>query len=222
MSIINDALKKVQMNMSGSPDNKGTPETPLPMSNGAAEFAHTPTPSPSPASSATPPTPPPAPDNKDMGQNKEAKPRLVYILGVLCLLTALFAPILNHQSVFGMLWQKVTKKTSHSPRTAASRPKAAAASPSVAQQAVAIKEEITKSIVNMGSASPAPSSSSSRSTRRIMISGILAQGDKNVVLIDGQVYETGETVEGLKIVAINANNIVVEDVNGQRTLKVGQ
>ena len=49
--------------------------------------------------------------------------RLVIILGILCLLTALFAPVVNKQSVMGMLLAKLPKNISISlPKTQKIKP----------------------------------------------------------------------------------------------------
>jgi len=230
MSIINDALKKVQNSLSNSPDKPiiAPTETPSTGSNGAEEFSGIAAP---PVPDAAAPTPsqisiPAAAMKATVAKTKETK--MVYILGALCLLTALFAPILNHQSVFGLIIHSIPQMKRTAPRAAVvshpQEPAAPTISSTVAQKAASIKEELTKSLTNLTAPSPSvpASTSSPRSGRKIIVSGVLAQGDKNVALIEGQVYEAGEMVDNVKIIAINPNSIVVNDNGLERTIKVGQ
>jgi hypothetical protein len=226
MSIINDALKKVQNSLSHNSQKK-TPDPAAPAA--AAPVSDTPAsvqmattswdPSPVTHSAPEAPSTPAAAMTATATKAKESK--MVYILGVLCLLIALFAPLVDHQSVFGLITQPKSKHKTAQPATA-SHPKTVSATSTIAQKAASIKEELSKSLVNFNN--PAASSSSSRSFsgRQITLSGILAQGNKNVALIDGQVYEAGEMIGSVKIAQINANNVVIEDNGQQRTLKVGQ
>ena len=71
-------------------------------------------------------------------------------------------------------------------------------------------------------ASPAPSASkaAAQSQGRIILNGIMSQDGHHVALIDGQVYEEGENIDGTKIIKINASSIVVSENGVERTIKV--
>ncbi len=212
MSIINDALKKVQSSLTNSPEKKLMPgDTPGAMTNGPAEFS---------AAAVEPQTPPPAPATVTAAAATSPKAktsRMIYIVGALCLLIALFAPVIHKQSVFELIIHPLQKKsTVVAPPPVVAPPQT---DTTIAQKAAAIKDGLTKSIVSFNN--PRSSSkTSSRANRKIAVSGIMSQGETNVALIDGQVYEAGETVNGAKIIQINPNNIMVEENGEQRTVKV--
>jgi hypothetical protein len=229
MSIINDALKKVQSSLNHN--NKAPDPAPNAVPAEPAQSFQKPAGEwgPPPQWDATAPTEPaaaPAPQPTIPAAAMAATAvkananKMVYILGVICLLIALFAPIVNHQSVFGLITHS-GKKPALLPSTATRVDEPMAIGPSVSQKAAEIKAELARSLVNFNN--PAASTTTrSPSGKRITLSGIMAQGNKNVALIDGQVYEAGETVDGIKIVAINEKNIVIEENGQQNTIKVGQ
>ncbi|MBU0468570.1 MAG: hypothetical protein KKF78_06690 [Candidatus Omnitrophica bacterium] len=53
----------------------------------------------------------------------------------------------------------------------------------------------------------------------IKISGVVASGDENVVLIGDEVYKVGDTINGMKIVDISLNGIQVLDKGKVRTIR---
>jgi len=237
MSIINDALKKVQDSLRhGSEqkpaDNSSTPPQPQTPesytggptgSNGSSEFAAmAPIPTPSSETVNAVPSPEniPAAASAKSTAIKTAPNKMIYIAGAVCLLIALFAPIVNKQSVFGMLTNPKGKSAATPAATVRTQSKTS--SSSVSQKAASIKEELARSLRSFNNPGASSAAQQTPSGKKVVLSGILAQGDKNVALIDGQVYEAGETIDRVKIVAINSNNIVIEEGGEQRTLKVGQ
>jgi hypothetical protein len=225
MSIINDALKKVQSSLSHGKKTEQTasaaPQDPANQFSDAMPQYTAPAAPETSESAPTPTTTPAAAAAKVTATTKAKESNMVLILGAICLLIALFAPIVNQQSVFSMITNP--KKTKSSSITASLTQKSSSASATVAQKAASIKQGLAKSLAGFNaSESTAPTVVRSPSGQKIALNGIMAQGSKNVALIDGYVYEAGETVQGIKIVAINATNIVIEENGEQRTLKVGQ
>ncbi len=223
MSIINDALKKVQssLNHGKKPESAASvsSEPANPYSDAMPQYTPPAAPesseAPAPAVASTP-----AAAAAKVTAIKAKESNMVSILGAICLLIALFAPIVNQQSVFNMIVHP--KKTRSSSATSSRTQKISSASATVAQKAASIKEGLAKSLASFNAQETAPTVVRSPSGQKIALNGIMAQGSKNVALIDGYVYEAGETVKGIKIVAINATNIVIEENGQQSTLKVGQ
>lgn len=210
MSIINDALKKLQNEISHSHNKPANAQAPL---TAAQQAGFQPVPSPETQSAMSsevtelqPPTPLPA---------KVKESSLVYILGVLCLMIGLFAPIVNKQSVIGMLIERLPK---HS-KISLPHPKVRTAAPAPAKEK---RQETPRSLIDniKSMASPKPAAAPSSSRSRIIVNGIMARGKQNLALIDGQVYEQGEEVDGVKIIKINPNSIVVLEDGVERTVKV--
>ncbi len=52
------------------------------------------------------------------------------------------------------------------------------------------------------------------------IHGVMANGSANIALINNQVYQEGDTVEGVKILKINLNEIVVLNNGREQTIAV--
>ena len=215
MSIINDALKKLQNDISS------TTAKPAADQNAASQTHLTPAqqagfqPIPSPGELQTVPSQtteqqPPAPT---AAKSKES--RIVYILGILCLMIGLFAPIVNKQSVIGMLIERWPKQTKSKVARPVARPAVVRAPGAPSQQ------ETPRSLIDniKAMASPAPTPTAS-SKGRITVNGIMARGKQNLALIDGQVYEEGEEIDGVKLIKITPNSIVVLENGAERTIKV--
>ncbi len=122
MSIINEALKKLQNQIShthphAKPSSEQTAVQQQPTELTAAQQAGF---QPVPETSVQVSQPAAEPSVQ-----KPKGSRLVIILGILCLLTALFAPVVNKQSVMGMLLAKLPKNISISlPKTQKIKPPA--------------------------------------------------------------------------------------------------
>lgn len=58
------------------------------------------------------------------------------------------------------------------------------------------------------------------SPNRIVIQGIMARDDKNVALINNEIYEVGQTIQGRKIISISADSIQVSHRGKIKTLQV--
>ena len=233
MSIINDALKKLQNNPSSqTPEEKKLStqaSTPMdePQWTSAQKAGFQPAP-PSAGETTVTSAMKPKKSSKVPTENKGSESSIVYILGVLCLMIGLFAPIVNKQSVMSMLMQSLPKP-SHSARIAPAR--AVAVTPAKTQPAPAavVREEkpapaaSIQSFFNNLAAAPTPAAatpSAASSDTAITITGIMTQGSKSVALINGQVYEEGDTVNGVKIIKITSNAVVVAKNGVERTIRV--
>ncbi|MDP2653890.1 MAG: hypothetical protein Q8Q08_07660 [Candidatus Omnitrophota bacterium] len=60
------------------------------------------------------------------------------------------------------------------------------------------------------------------SPHRIVIKGIMAMGDRNVLLINDEVYEVGDSVQGKKIVKISLDRVEFLDRGRVRTFRVSK
>lgn len=61
-----------------------------------------------------------------------------------------------------------------------------------------------------------------RNPEQIVLQGIVTKDDKNVALINDEIYEVGETVMGKKILQIGVNSIQIQDHWKIKTLYVKQ
>ncbi len=210
MSIINDALKKLQAQLSHaqvqSADIQSSgPSAPLTASQQAG-FE----PAPSLYSSSNAPQPKPA--------EKSSGSKLAIILGLLCLLTALFAPIVNKQSVIGMLLTKIPKRatvaTAQPIQITPPKPAPIVNTTPAPEQK---QQPIQQIVKNLTAPITKPQINTSS---RIIINGIMTRGEDNLALIDGQVYEEGEVVDGVKILKITPKGVTVLDNGEERFVKV--
>ena len=202
MSIINDALKKLQDQISHSnpktdaiiQQTELTPAQqagfqPIPLNNPHETYR--------------------APEQKP----KES--RLVLILGVLCLLIGLFAPIINKQSVILTLLAKLPKqnKITKTVPVAAKTPVLKTITPKPVKK----QEPVSSLIKNLTAPISKPSANSQS---RIIINGIMTRGQQNLALIDGQIYEEGEEVDGVKIIKITTKGATVLENGVEHSVKV--
>lgn len=212
MSIINEALKKLQNQISHSnPKISSEPSVIQPQQTeltAAQQAGFQPIPEPA---SAQPLQSAPQPSGQ---RAKES--RLVLILGILCLLTALFAPVVNKQSVMGMLLAKLPKNINF-PKIQKPQTPAAALAASVPQPEK--RQEPIQKIIQTFTA-PAAAKSSANPPSRLSINGVMTHGTQNLVLIDGQVYEEGEEVDGVKIIKITSKGATVLENGTERFIKV--
>lgn len=217
MSIINDALKKLQHQIG--------PTNPAPSQN-------TPTSQPeqTPAQLAGFQ---PVPENAQQqaptsSQPKEEKPkkesRLVLILGILCLLISLFAPIVNKQSLIVVLINQIPKKQIAVPKKEVLTPAAMlspAPTPIPQPEPQAEPEQKQQPISTLIKNLTTPAAKVRPKTQnRIIINGVMSNGGQNLVLIDGQVYEEGEEVNGVKLIKITPKGVTVLEDGQERTIKV--
>ena len=185
MSIIHDALKKVQQT-----NNAGLPTPPTP-------------------SQETAPSPETA-----KAQDKTSLPLLV---AVICAVVAM---------IFAALPQFTPKKT-----TAPSTPVAAApVSPAVPtkqpvpEPAAPSTNTISKAVANAVAAPTQPPSAPVQKIvdpndplSSIQIEGVMDMGGKKAVLINGNVYEEGQTIHGRIISSITFDSLTVME-NGQKRI----
>ena len=54
----------------------------------------------------------------------------------------------------------------------------------------------------------------------VVIHGVMANGSRNIVLINDQVYQEGDDVDGVKIVKINLDSITVNNNGKEQTIRV--
>ena len=220
MSIINEALKKLQNQIThtyphAKPSSEQTAVQQQPAELTAAQQAgFQPIPETSSVQAAQPASERPV--------QKANGSRLVIILGILCLLTALFAPVVNKQSVMGMLLAKLPKNISISlPKTQNIKPQTPAEAIAVAATEQEKKpESIQKIIQNLTAPAAAISKSATAPSSRIIVNGVMTHGAENLVLIDGQVYEEGDEVDGVKILKITSKGITVLENGAERFIKV--
>lgn len=210
MSIINDALKKLQAQIAHSHPSafdgqNGSPSKPL---TAAHQAGFEPVAS---LYSSTKPS-----QQKPAERTSESK--LVIILGLLCLLTALFAPVVNKQSVMSMLLAKIPKKT-NAIATVQSIPTTLNTAPVVhTTTEPERKQEPIRQIVKKLTA---PISKPQANTpSRLIVNGIMTHGEKNLALIDGQIYEEGDEVDGIKLLKITPKGVIVLENGIERPVKV--
>jgi hypothetical protein len=145
--------------------------------------------------------------------NKES--RLVLILGILCLLIGLFVPVVNKQSLIVVLISQLPKeaKSSKVMQTKTSAVTVATVTPQPERK----KEPINALIKNL--TAPA-SKTSSKNQSRIIINGTMTRGEQNLALIDGQIYEEGDEVAGVKLIKITPKGVTILENGEERTVKV--
>ncbi len=217
MSIINEALKKLQNQIShthphAKPSSEQTAVQQQPTELTAAQQAGF---QPVPETSVQVSQPAAEPSVQ-----KPKGSRLVIILGILCLLTALFAPVVNKQSVMGMLLAKLPKNISISlPKTQKIKPQTPAEALAAAEPEKKV-EPIQKIIQNLTGPAAAITKSGGTPSSRIIVNGVMTHGAENLVLIDGQVYEEGNEVDGVKILKITSKGITVLENGSERFIKV--
>lgn len=233
MSIINDALKKLQNQID---DNESSISTLVEKNDLTATqqegFRSTMTEEPiSTQESATQKpaqkrTPPKAPQES----------HLAMVLIILCLLTGLFIPVFNKQSIVTIAFQQISQLSNHFQKRSVPEIKhhevsktdefpnaMAVASHTAAQAPVTVQETVTPPVVSTTPAEvpvPATASKPVRAQSRLIINGIMTQGDKNLVLIDGQIYEEGDTVDGVEIIKVTPKGVDILENGEQRFLKV--
>ena len=87
----------------------------------------------------------------------------------------------------------------------------------VAPEAVKKQEPINSLIKNLTAPISKPSANSQN---RIILNGIMTRGQQNLALIDGQVYEEGDEVDGVKIIKITPKGVTVLEKGVERSVKV--
>jgi hypothetical protein len=210
MSIINDALKKLQAQLSHaqvrSADIQSSAQSaPL---TAAQQAGFEPVPSLYSPSNQSQPKP----------AEKSSGSKLAIILGLLCLLTALFSPIVNKQSVIGMLLTKIPKRaTVATAKSLETTPPKATPAVNTMPAAEQKPQPIRQIVKNLTAPITKPQLNTSS---RIIINGIMTHGEQNLALIDGQVYQEGEEVDGVKILKITPKGVTVLENGDERFVKV--
>jgi hypothetical protein len=167
-------------------------------------------------------------------QNSSSEPQmeshLVIILGVLCLMIGLFVPIVNKESVIFVVLKKasIQIKQMQQSKSAISIPmkknsaqpaeQARIVTPAVATPVPAAKQEPVQTIVRNN---PSPAAKkTAKPQSRIIINGIMNKGEQNLALIDGQIYVEGDEVDGVKLLKIAPKGVTVLEDGEERTIKV--
>ncbi len=226
MSIINDALKKLQNQIGHS-----TPQASELNTNVAQEELI-------PAQKAGFQ---PAEVQKQVNEMSEShqkqKPKqneshLVIVLGILCLLIGLFVPIVKKQSVVLVLanqvssqWNqfKQSKQKQQFKQTNPSKPvavAAVAAVPKMATPAPAPRQKPARTIAENTAPAATIKKSSNKTPSRLIINGIMTKGEQNLALVDGQIYEEGDMVDGVKILKITTKGVTIIEDGEERTIKI--
>jgi hypothetical protein len=150
------------------------------------------------------------PTKKTKEDNKESS--LVLILGILCLLIGLLLPVVNKQSLIHVLLSHIPKKQKSSIAIQSRTPIV------IAQPVPEQKQEPAKTLIK-NQAAPA-SKPSSRNQNRIIINGTMTRGEQNLALIDGQIYEEGDEVDGVELIKITPKGVTILENGEQRIIKV--
>ncbi len=82
---------------------------------------------------------------------------------------------------------------------------------------------IPESIRQMSTPSPAPPAQTAQKEvphESLTLNGIMSTGNKQVALINNKIYEVGDFIYGKEIIIINPNNVRIKDGDKIRTLKV--
>ena len=206
MSIINDALKKLQNQITHSNPHTAKENTISAQmkSTPAQQAGFQPIPS-----NDSQPAPQPA---IAQSTQKNKGSRLVLILGILCLLIGLFVPIVNKQSLIFVLVSHLPKQQKSSKVIQTKIPVA------IVQPAPEQKQESINTLIK-NLAAPA-SKPSSKNQSRIIINGTMTRGEQNLALIDGQIYEEGDEVDGVKLIKITPKGVTILENGEERTVKV--
>jgi hypothetical protein len=167
MSIIHDALKKVQNGKQSSPDGNG------PVSG---------------APDASQPVPGPASDRPKEPSPAIPKPVLISLMAVVSIVVIALLFIL-----LGLARQTSIHPTIV-PETPPLKVSVSVASPT----------------------QPAPP------LEQLKLEGIMNMGEKKVALINGSIYEEGQTVDGMTVVKVTESNVTVLENGVEKVLKIKQ
>ncbi len=98
---------------------------------------------------------------------------------------------------------------------------------------IAVKSVIKPPVSVMGTVKslaqvtiPAPQSTNAKSSKSLPgsivldVQGVMADGNHNVALINGNIYEEGSIINGIKIIKINLNALTIERDGQQETIAV--
>lgn len=177
--------------------------------------------------------------NQQKTSENTQESHLAIVLIILCLLTGLFVPIFNKQSIIALTRQQLNQLTRHfqkpqaiqleqktySPRlTTNSNPTPAPEpQPSAISKAISTSSNSALKTSSISPLPPSPTTTAPKSNRtqsRLIVNGILTQGEKNLVLIDGQIYEEGDTVEGIQIIKITSKGVNIREDGEEKFVKV--
>jgi|CXWL01.1.fsa_nt_gi hypothetical protein len=214
MSIINDALKKLQNQIAHSNPN------PANESMNSAQSELTPAQQagfqPIPSNNTQPISA--MAISKFSQKNKES--RLVLIIGILCLLIGLFVPVVNKQSLIVVLISHLPKQVKSSQVVQTKIP-AVIASTATATTVTSQPEQKQQPVNTLTKNFIAPASKpSAKNQSRIIINGTMTQGEKNLALIDGQIYEEGDEVDGVKLIKVTPKGVTILENGEERVVKV--
>jgi hypothetical protein len=210
MSIINDALKKLQNQISHSnpqPAN-GNMNSAQSELTPAQKAGFQPVPSNDTQHVAAMAAP------QSLQNHKES--RIVLILGILCLLIGLFVPVVNKQSLIVVLISHLPKQTKPSKVIQTKTPAVTIAT--VTPRPEQKQQPINTLIKNL--TAPASKPSSSKNQSRIIINGTMTRGEQNLALIDGQIYEEGDEVDGVKLIKITPKGVTILENGEEHVVKV--
>jgi hypothetical protein len=206
MSIIHDALKKIQQGRLPKAEEKPAPP--------AAENPQ----APSPSKNIFEPEPAAKPTELPAAAEAAAPENKTNVLALICafLITAGICVFLFHQvtKYFPRVknWAKAYyAKVFHVKETRRYTP-----------QAAGNLGPLAKITVNPSSSSSSSASSGTDGHVTLNIHGVMSNGPKNLVLINDQVYQEGDDVEGVKIVKINLKSITIINNGQEETIPVGR
>ena len=210
MSIINDALKKLQNQITHSNPQQASGN----MNSAQAELT--------PAQKAGF-QPIPSNDTQHISataapqpSQKNTESRLVLILGILCLLIGLFVPVINKQSLIVVLMSHLPKQAKSSKTIQTKTPAITVAA--VTRQPERKQEPINTLIKNL--TAPMAKTSAKTTQSRLIINGTMTRGEQNLALIDGQIYEEGDVVDGIKLIKITPKGVTILENGEEHTVKV--
>lgn len=70
--------------------------------------------------------------------------------------------------------------------------------------------------------SPNNTSTENPDSTDLLIQGIMMQGNSRIVLINNNIYQTGDLVNNMKILVINSDSIIVDNAGQQTTYKLNR
>ena len=204
MSIIHDALKKVQRNLASSKSDKtASPQQTENQQNTGYLYA-------APAVENLTPADQPAVGPKKSIQNK-IKSLLAFICAIAIIVFAVrYALQQFHKDIPQV--QKLAQKSFYKLIHNKNLPNFKTLTPAKPKPLVQIT--VNSPVVPNTHQAPVP--------LKLNVHGVMADGSANLALINDQVYQEGDEVDGAKIVKINLNSITVITNGKEKTIRIGE
>lgn len=208
MSIINDALKKAQQGLKLKADEQQTASPGAPSDASGPASVSGPWSSPSPVRKAPP-----------------VKNKAKSILPLLCAIAfaiGAFAYLCKEVNVYFPQLQKKAKASFYKMIGKEEAPafKAKPSQDLVPLARITVNSSKAANLPIPTNPLPGANAAATEVPVTLNVHGVMSNGSSNAVLIDDQVYQEGDNVDGIKIVKINLNSIEVINNGKEETIRV--